>query len=456
MLQSNTLLSLLLSLSWLARTYAFGVIRNGGALRQFETLSFAWNGVVTKAVHRPTPLYASNSDNGDGNNNDAVNNMRQFLESAWNKESMGEVPSSPESAAAAAAVAIRNAQQNRNNNNNNNASSKTLMVDILLPQYDASQGDKVYDQVLAVEFCIALANQLETKSSIVVRDNQTIQTVRRILDKREEMVAKLEAQQVEVRDDQEEQVEDTGNDANNEDDDKNESIEDADTTSDMVDASQSEIDSFRAKLSAEWNKDDDSRPIEKPIEPKESKPTSTPRPKFTPTKKLYRLCGMLGDAIGMRAGPDMQRSVVEAVKENALPNDDEETMIILSAASPQELVGIRALVGKYQSTKNVILVNCMVKPLPRELVGAQTVYSILPLVAKPTSNPSSNTNASASPPARVVVMRRFPRDWEVFVDDSGAGFELAATAPVSSAGQKGPTLEWVINAVQRYLKARTR
>ena len=169
---------------------------------------------------------------------------------------------------------------------------------------------------------------------------------------------------------------------------------------------------------------------------------------------------MLGDAVGMRVGADMQRSVVEAVKANALPRHDEETIIILSAASPQELVGIRALVGQYQSTKNMILVNCRVTPLPRELVKAQTVYSILPLIAKPTQAKPDPWSGQAGlkkdePSPKIVVMRRFPRDWEVFVD-TGNGFDLAATAPASSVPQKGPSISWIVGAVKRYLEARTR
>lgn len=63
------------------------------------------------------------------------------------------------------------------------------MIDILLPQYDASQGKKLYNEVLAVELCIELSQQLKTKSSMVVRDERTIQTVSRILDRREESKA---------------------------------------------------------------------------------------------------------------------------------------------------------------------------------------------------------------------------------------------------------------------------
>ena len=172
------------------------------------------------------------------------------------------------------------------------------------------------------------------------------------------------------------------------------------------------------------------------------------------------------DTLNLVYNPDAKKeNVIDAVKANVLPHDDEEAIIILSAASPQELVGIRALVGKYESTKKIVLVNCRTKPLPRELVRAQTVYSVLPLVAKPTEtrrNPlppgssaaPSSTRPDNSPP-RVVILRRFPRDWEIFVD-TGTGFELAATVPATSAEPKGPTLPWVVGAVQRYLQARSR
>jgi hypothetical protein len=95
-------------------------------------------------------------------------------------------------------------------------------------------------------------------------------------------------------------------------------------------------------------------------------------------------------------------------------------------------------------------------PLPRELINARTVYSILPLVAQPVEvegNPLATPPKRDASPPKVVVMRRFPRDWEVFVD-AGRGFELAETAPSGTAMQRGPSMQWISRAVKRYLQAR--
>ena len=423
-------------------TFAFGVDHGVGTLARIRA------NCIDERIR--TKLHA-----GTGDNDGSMDNVRKVLESAWNIDTMGIVPTDPESAAEAAALSVRNAfDQN-----------VLSMVDILLPQYDASQGEKLYDEVLAVEFCVALAKKLDTKSSIVVRDNKTIQTVSRILDRRKESETPMEND-----DPNEEGVViddlDGDNDTDNGEENGDDTIDVFDDFADagiIGDARQEDLDSFRAKLAAEWNKGDNGTPYTLPTEKK-----STPKPPSTavPSKSFgakskrvkprqYRLCSMLGDAVGMQTGADMQSKVVEAVKSNALPKEDEETIIILSAASPQELVGIRALVGRYETTKKMILVNCRVTPLPRELARAQTVYSILPLIAKPIDGKQQSTSRRDDSPPRVVVMRRFPRDWEIFVD-TGNGFELAATVPATSTVQKGPSLHWVGDAIKRYLGSTSR
>ena len=384
---------------------------------------------------------AGNANNNDNNNNANLNDFRKMLESSWNTNTMGEVPSTPELAAQAAATAVQNALDR----------NVLSMVDILLPQYDATQSDKLYDQVLAVEFCIALAKELNTKSSIiVVRDDKTIEIVSRILDRREASAAESAAAAMEEE----------------ENDDEDDEEEEVNLLDDESGIPNDDVDSFRAKLAAEWGKESSTVSEEtiskrKPKRSEKDASIAKVSKKAALPPRQYRLCSMLGDAVGIKAGADMQRSVVEAIRANALPRDDEDTIIILSAASPQELVGIRALVAQYASSRNMVLVNCIARPLPRELAKAQTVYSILPLIAKPSTqgkpNPfssGSGNNSNQSPP-KVVVLRRFPRDWEIFVD-TGHGFDLAATAPAESMPQKGPSMSWVVKAVKRYLETRTR
>jgi len=118
------------------------------------------------------------------------------------------------------------------------------------------------------------------------------------------------------------------------------------------------------------------------------------------------------------------------------------------------MIAIRALAGQYKATKKIILVNCRLdSPLPRELIGAETVYSILPLIAKPQTTTSRHNEPKKDDNPKVVVLRRYPRDWEVYVD-MGDGFDLAASVPDSSVpGRQGPSMEWVSSAVKRYLQS---
>lgn len=366
----------------------------------------------------------------------SLDDMRALLESAWNVPAMGQVPTTPALAAEAAALAVQNAL----------AQNILSMVDILLPQYNPAQSDKVYDELLAVEFCIELAQTLNHtdghKTSIVVRDQRTIDTVSRILDRREQAPAETDVATARTSVDTDD---DDDDEANDEEDDF------------PVDIDKESIDSFRAKLLAtEWNLDDDNDETTTPSEPTGLESTT---PVARPSS--YRLCSMMGNATMIRSGRDMPLDVVEAVKAHALPRDDEDTIIILSANSPPELVAIRALVAQYETTKQIVLVNCRATdPLPPELSNAQTVYSVLPLVGKPvvdnntrdTSNEAKTTQQSP----RIVVLRRFPRDWEIFVDTTGSsptagGFELVATAPVLKDQPKGPPLSWIVNKVQEYL-----
>ena len=80
------------------------------------------------------------------------------------------------------ATAIGNA---RNENDLN-----ILMIDILLPTYDVTEGENLYDEVLAAEFCIALAKSMNeqedaSKTAILVKDGKGVRTVQRILDIKE-------------------------------------------------------------------------------------------------------------------------------------------------------------------------------------------------------------------------------------------------------------------------------
>ena len=57
-----------------------------------------------------------------------------------------------------------------------------------------------------------------------------------------------------------------------------------------------------------------------------------------------------------------------------------------------------------------------------------------------------------------IELRRYPRDWEVYVDvggeDNAGGFQLAASIPDGAVPIDGPSMEWLREVVQRYLQSR--
>lgn len=381
--------------------------------------------------------------------------MRRLLEASWNVETMGPVPTNADSAAETAVVSILNAEDR--------SSTSLFFVDLLLPQYDIKQGSNLYDEVLAVEFCIAVANRLKGKTAIVVRDDKTIQTVSRILDARERGRLESSADQRYEYDDDEDEDDD-------EDDKKEGSMDSGDSEISYYDdfaglgleddadeePSSMDVDAFREQLIAGW---DSSKDAEKPKREKNIRRTPEKSRSGVLPPRRYRLTSMLGSET-FSSGPDMAGQVMRAVAANGKPSEDEETLIILSATSAEEMVGVRGLVSKYDGKKKIILVNCNLQPVPRELMMAKTVYSIQPFIARPKvsegnifgANPAPVAEEEATPP-KVVVMRRFPRDWEVFVD-LGSGFELARTVPSAQVDKKGPSMQFIASCVKEFLQSR--
>jgi hypothetical protein len=382
-----------------------------------------------------------------GTGNDNLDGLRSLLEASWNVQSMGVVPSSPEQAAEAAASALISAL-NRNQ-------VPLFFVDILLPQYDITRGTNLYDEVRAVEFCIALAERLEGKSQIIVRDSKVLNVVNRIFNAREGYNSKsrdMAPSNVEPVSSREDARQDSEQNIVVYDDfadfdlgstvlDNAEKLTDVEKPPSFSSDSEADLDLFRKKLASTWTNDsvnqDEVREEERIQETRE----------IENTEKFFRLTSMLGEA-SISSGSDMMDDVAKAVTANALPRDDEDTIIILSAVSKEEMLAVRAIASNYKGKKKIILVNAKLSVVPRELVQAQTVYSILPLIAAQRSGGGSAPTGTPSP--QVVVLRRYPRDWEVFVD-IGKGFDLADTMTPETAGKQGPPMEWVASVVKRYL-----
>lgn len=380
------------------------------------------------------------------NNDDDLNAMRSMLEASWDSDTMGQVPSDSSIAANEAFSSILSAKEK---------GVSVFFIDLLLPSYDVSQGSNLYDEVLAVEYCIALADCLKEKSTILVRDDNTVSTVRRILDRREEeRQAALAVINISDEDETDREGEENEDESNGFSDEENEDMSDA--TTGLSDP-ESDMDSFRQQLMSSWENDDEKiepRISERTkIPPKSEEPISQSRsPKTILSEKRYRIASLFGNA-RISEGPDMIDNVVKALRANALPKDDEEILIVLSAITIEEMVAVRSLVAKYESSKQIILVNCKLNPIPKELYGAETVYSILPLIARPVDADSQVAPKDGKSQPKVVVLRRYPGEWQVFVD-VGKGFKLAKSAPSSGMlNRRGPPIQWVQQVVQNYMKS---
>ena len=386
-------------------------------------------------VSIPTRQSGLYSTAGDDNGS-----LRRALEESWNTSKMGRVPIDPEAAAKEAYSSILQAAggikaADGETMDETDGMTGTFFVDLLLPSYDITQvveGTSLYDEVTAVEYCIALADCFKGKTEILVRDNKTVQTVTKVLKAREER----EKQEKEAVSDGEVVFGD-GNFIDN-------SSEGSNDEDKIVDSDPQ--DDFRQQLLASWN-DEASAPAEDGIDltPKKTESAEIP----DDPSKSYRLASLFGNRKIIQ-GADMASYVIQAVRENALAKDDEDNIIILSAIGADEMLAVRGLVAKYQGQKKIIMVNCQFSPVPRELMAAETVYSVLPLAGKKKTNDGTEVSDDENPPPKIVVLRRYPKDWQVFVD-VGIGYELAETVPVNGANKRGLGMDVIARAVTRHL-----
>jgi hypothetical protein len=439
----------------------------------------------------------NNHNPNQGSNSDPLDAVRNMLESSWNTEQMGQVPADPQVGAMEVYEAIMNAVDSRN--------VGIFYVDIILPSYDISLGEEVYDEVTAVEFCIALSQCLEGKTQILVRDLKTLTVVEKVFIARERYAESFMIDDVDDDDpddpfgsgDDDDDDDDYDDDDDillvQDDDQQNTLSADNDSKEIMNPLSsvepKTEMDTFRQQLSLNWNDEDDdattsknymentpaiettkadddsSRSGNPGIQQKKRKKKQQQQKKKPSSlgagKKMYRLASLFGNANFGKGGSDMADDVIRAVRLNALAEEDEENIIILSAVGSDEMIAVRGLVTKYAEEKKIILINSRFQPTPRELMSAETVYSVLPLLARgkgpssssPRGNSVENNSNNGQMSPKVVVMRRYPRDWQIFID-IGDGFDLAETKTVTQANKRGLSMEWIAGCVEKYLQSR--
>jgi len=316
---------------------------------------------------------------------------------------MGDVPTNSESAASAAAESIISAL-------NQPDRAKVFMIDISLPSLDPASGSNIYDDVGAVEFCYELVKKIHSQrgscaslrqngsAAIVVRDANLVSRSKRVLE------------------------DDLGDSTS-----ENEDVEYFDDFAD-----------FGVTIGAS--------------ELQKNEPTTPDDEINQKNKEIYRIGSFLGSA-DPPSGPNMLHDMVKLVAKNALAASEakeEDIIIMMCPISQAELVGVRWLVSKYGGSKTIVIVNNRLHPLPQELMASETVYSVLPLIARSVGSASDNPN----PSPKIVLLRRYPKAWEIHVDvsKSGAGFELASEVPASEVGVRGPSMEYIGNRVKEFMQ----
>jgi len=275
--------------------------------------------------------------------------------------------------------------------------SSIQMVHLHIPEYDASN-DRLYDPVRAVEFAQELVGG--QRVLLLVKDNRTVQTVQKIW---------------KVRD------------ASQSDDYKG--------ADDVVSGAQedNDVDEFRKQLSSNWELKTPEVSMSSLDEALSSK------------KPNVELQSLFGDTQMDDSHPDMPSDAVRIVAKNVKVEPSTKVIVAIGCSSASELVALRALTKKYSSRLRFIFINCLFDPLPTEWIPESNLaYSVRPLQLRSVSD-------QAAPTASVVVLRRAPADWQVYVRlDECPDFECIEEVSALST-PFGPSLEWVAKQVQRFL-----
>ncbi|KAL7519041.1 hypothetical protein ACHAWX_003839 [Stephanocyclus meneghinianus] len=367
---------------------------------------------------RYTPHLSSFSNDDWGMEPDPrMEAMRSMLEKSWNGNSMGTVPATPEKAAEAAAESVALAMGKQHN---------IIMIDLRLPSYDITEGPKLYDKKAVYDFCCYLSDQLRQrklirKSLVLVRnEKERLGTERAVQLSTEEII-----------------------------------IEDDESWNDSEVVEANEIDEFRKKLMDSWDTPTDKLSTSVTAEPK---PTS--KPTLGPTSS-HRLWSMIGND-EITSGSDMFEQVIAAVDKHARlvvtgpSSEQEDALIIVSPYDTTDLIAVRRILARYGQTRTIIFVNSRLETLPAEMNNAVLVYAVMPLVARSRSKDNTiDDDDDSESGLKVVVMKRFPENWCLFVDVYGDGFvQVGANGSrqPSADSKEFPSSEWIVTNVQAHVQ----
>ena len=374
-----------------------------------------------KSSSRLQPLSSSNDDDWgfddvddsiDNNEDPRLQAMKSLLESSWDAKSMGVIPTDPQNGAEAAGECVASALANNKN---------ILMIDLRLPSYDITEGRQLYDILSVYDFCTFLSDNLKQrnlirKSLLLVRNEKERAEIDRVLSQRGELTTTTEV-----------------------DDDNSEAWQTSSEES-------SEVDDFRKQLMSSWDDDTSSGDNDTRAEDEKAVSKTTPQQKISDNNNSsHRLCSMVGN-IEIGTGPDSFDQVIDAVDQNAILNQDEDALIIMSPYTTQDVIAIRRTLARYGNTRTIIIVNSRIEQIPRELDPGLLVYGVMPLIAR--SKESDNESG-----LKVVVMKRYPEDWSVYVDVYDDGFVEARGPTQHDISDKAfPSSEWITQRVEAHVQ----
>jgi hypothetical protein len=462
-----------------------------------------------QSIHRSKPQQQQQQANYDGDSDaddsdsvvDGLVEMRRLLEDAWDVPMMGRVPTTPNNAVDECVDAMRRLLAERQQSETNTTTTTTTynnnniyFIDILLPQYDITYGSKIYDEILMAEFCIQFVNRLQIQSVIIFKDDGIVNTVTQILNLRDNRnnIRRDESNCL-VSTITKKTLSDKSAFKVEYDDFEGINVDSVDTNDSIMNDTDQSIADFRESLMKSWDTStkltalgDDNIPEEERLIDSEVQTNSdiifdiesVEKTKFEP-RQYHRIASLFGSSI-ISKGADMIEDVMAAIKTNqGLPTNSEQMMIIVSAVSNEEMYAVRAIANKYNSSSNktILFINCKLQPTPQELIRGQTIYSILPFIAQIKGSGHgiggstvSNTNASNTSTSqrsnpivpKVVVLRRYPYNWEIFVN-LGHGFDIVTSVSndneiisnrynSNEQQQRGPSMKWIQSIVQQYIQ----
>ena len=397
-------------------------------------------------------IWSFDDINNNLNKDERLDALRSILESSWDQPTMGIVPTTPTNAAIAATECISNAITS-------SASSNVMMIDLRLPSYDIVEGHRAYDSMAVYNFGVELAHRMQQiglvrKSLVLVRNGRECEEIQRVINRRKQR-KKINTDEYE-------------NDEGDEDNLLNKWTE------------EEEADEFRKKLMSSWESSSSVTNSEANEDSSIVSSTSSSSSSSVYSKSAssedskviiddthsasHRLWSMVGNDLNNNdtdtpsSVVDTFNDIIAAVDINARLQPNEDAIIILSPYDTTDIVALRRILSRYGPTRiPIIIVNSRFDTNPIELDNALLVYGMLPLVAKAVQQSSSSRKEEedTNTGLRAVIMKRYPKDWTVYVDVIGDGFvEAKNDNDRSGVGttKSFPSPEWIAQRVQAHLE----